>query len=133
MQQEKGVEQMIKKYFIAMATTTFIIIGGTGSVFASASMPTDQSNVEKIEQEEAGTEYYEIQPWLQQWFNFDRDVQQQSEEVSNNTETVDAEQLHAFEQEVLTLTNKEREKNGLAPFKLDTELSKVAREKSADM
>ncbi|MBM7716380.1 CAP domain-containing protein [Siminovitchia sp. FSL H7-0308] len=42
-------------------------------------------------------------------------------------------QLSAFEQKVVDLTNAERSKNGLAPLKVDLELSKVAREKSKDM
>ncbi|MED4690838.1 CAP domain-containing protein [Peribacillus frigoritolerans] len=42
-------------------------------------------------------------------------------------------ELSAFEQEVVKLTNAEREKQGLAALKIDTELSKVARIKSQDM
>ncbi|RST72979.1 sporulation protein [Siminovitchia acidinfaciens] len=42
-------------------------------------------------------------------------------------------QLSAYEQKVVELTNAERTKNGLAPLKIDVELSKVAREKSRDM
>ncbi|RWR04241.1 CAP domain-containing protein [Siminovitchia fortis] len=42
-------------------------------------------------------------------------------------------QLSAYEQKVVELTNAERAKNGLAPLKVDVELSKVAREKSRDM
>ncbi len=42
-------------------------------------------------------------------------------------------QLNAYEQEVINLTNQERAKHGLAPLKVDTALSKVAREKSLDM
>lgn len=42
-------------------------------------------------------------------------------------------ELSAFEQEVVKLTNAEREKQGLAALKIDTELSKVARAKSQDM
>ncbi len=42
-------------------------------------------------------------------------------------------QLSAFEQQVFDLTNQERTKNGLAPLKVDLDLSKVAREKSRDM
>jgi uncharacterized YkwD family protein len=38
-----------------------------------------------------------------------------------------------FEQEVIRLTNLEREKYGLAPLKLDSELAQVARKKSIDM
>ncbi|MET1179355.1 CAP domain-containing protein [Peribacillus simplex] len=42
-------------------------------------------------------------------------------------------ELSAFEQQVVKLTNAEREKQGLAALKIDTELSKVARIKSQDM
>ncbi|PAQ12729.1 hypothetical protein CD798_17835 [Bacillaceae bacterium SAOS 7] len=38
-----------------------------------------------------------------------------------------------FEQEVIRLTNVERQKNGLAPLETDWELCRVARYKSADM
>lgn len=41
--------------------------------------------------------------------------------------------VSAYEQKVVELTNQERAKNGLKPLALDTELSKVAREKSRDM
>lgn len=41
--------------------------------------------------------------------------------------------VSAYEQKVVELTNQERAKNGLKPLSLDTELSKVAREKSRDM
>ncbi len=51
---------------------------------------------------------------------------------SNDTESNDYE-VSAYEQEVLELTNAEREKQGLKPLTLDTELSKVARIKSEDM
>jgi len=44
-----------------------------------------------------------------------------------------SDQLSAYEQKVVELTNAERAKNGLAPLKIDNELSKVAREKSKDM
>ncbi|AIF42510.1 CAP domain-containing protein [Virgibacillus sp. SK37] len=52
------------------------------------------------------------------------------EEQTNQTQS---QQLSQFEQEVFELTNQERTKNGLAPLKVDVELSKVAREKSRDM
>ena len=42
-------------------------------------------------------------------------------------------EVSAFEQKVVELTNQERAKQGLPALKLDTELSKVAREKSSDM
>ncbi len=41
--------------------------------------------------------------------------------------------LLPFEQEVVNITNEERQKHGLAPLQVDGELSKVAREKSQDM
>jgi uncharacterized YkwD family protein len=41
--------------------------------------------------------------------------------------------VSAYEQKVVELTNQQRTKNGLKPLVLDTELSKVAREKSRDM
>ncbi|BAC12823.1 CAP domain-containing protein [Oceanobacillus iheyensis] len=53
--------------------------------------------------------------------NQDQQDQEQNEEVSQ------------FEQQVVELTNQEREKQGLQPLELDTELSKVAKEKSKDM
>src|SRR5699024_7204832 len=41
--------------------------------------------------------------------------------------------LHPFEQEVVDLTNQEREKQGLAPLEIDSELSVVSKDKSKDM
>ncbi|MGM7635277.1 CAP domain-containing protein [Bacillus sp. Hm123] len=41
--------------------------------------------------------------------------------------------LKAFEQQVVTLTNKERTKVGLPALQIDSQLSKVARKKSEDM
>lgn len=52
-------------------------------------------------------------------------------EPTQTTQTTSA--LSAYEQKVVDLTNQERAKNGLAALKVDTELSKVAREKSLDM
>lgn len=53
---------------------------------------------------------------------------EQTQEAANT-----ASQISAYEQKVIDLTNQERSKNGLKPLILDTELSKVAREKSKDM
>jgi uncharacterized YkwD family protein len=41
--------------------------------------------------------------------------------------------LNAYEQKVVDLVNAERQRNGLQPLKVDLELAKVARLKSADM
>ena len=55
------------------------------------------------------------------------------ENTNTNEESTTNGEVSAFEQEVLELTNAEREKQGLQPLTLDTELSKVARVKSEDM
>ncbi len=63
-------------------------------------------------------------------------LQHKQETASDNKKTEDkqaTEGLSAFEQQVVDLTNKEREKAGLKALKADTELSKVARAKSKDM
>jgi len=60
-------------------------------------------------------------------------TEQQSNQAKEQNEDSDSGQLNAFEQEVVTLTNQEREKNGLDPLKVDAELSVVARDKSQDM
>ncbi len=56
-----------------------------------------------------------------------------AEETEETTEQNQSSELSQFEQEVVELTNQERAKQGLSPLKIDTELSKVAREKSRDM
>lgn len=55
------------------------------------------------------------------------------EQQSNGEEQADKSELSEYEQEVVNLTNEEREKNGLEPLEIDKELSSVAREKSSDM
>ncbi|RKQ31368.1 CAP domain-containing protein [Oceanobacillus halophilus] len=58
-------------------------------------------------------------------------VPEQAEETEQE-QSADSE-LSQFEQEVVELTNQERAKHGLSSLQIDTELSKVAREKSRDM
>ncbi|RDW20355.1 sporulation protein [Oceanobacillus arenosus] len=63
-------------------------------------------------------------------------AQQPTQEQPAEQKTQDNNQnaaLSQFEQEVVELTNQERAKQGLSALKIDTELSKVAREKSNDM
>jgi uncharacterized YkwD family protein len=61
----------------------------------------------------------------------------QQQAPQQNAEKPAAEQnasaVSEFEKKVVELTNAERAKQGLAPLKLDEELSKVAKEKSKDM
>nr|WP_263326502.1 CAP domain-containing protein [Neobacillus sp. Marseille-Q6967] len=59
-------------------------------------------------------------------------VQQQPDAEAPTTAPT-AGTLSAYEQKVVELTNQERAKNGLAALKVDTVLSKMAREKSRDM
>ncbi|WP_339146298.1 MULTISPECIES: CAP domain-containing protein [unclassified Sutcliffiella] len=56
---------------------------------------------------------------------------QQNAEKPATEQTAGA--VSEFEKKVVELTNAERQKQGLAPLKLDEELSKVAKEKSKDM
>ncbi|KOS61603.1 hypothetical protein FJQ98_12730 [Lysinibacillus agricola] len=52
---------------------------------------------------------------------------------SQSTPSTTTSDVNAFEQEVVKLTNAERTKAGLAPFKTDDQLMAAAREKSQDM
>lgn len=54
-------------------------------------------------------------------------------EEKQQTESNKGDTLNQYEQEVVQLTNQERTKQGLKPFKVNDELSRVAREKSRDM
>ncbi|WP_249872790.1 CAP domain-containing protein [Oceanobacillus saliphilus] len=60
-------------------------------------------------------------------------VQQPVQKEEQPQKQEQSQQLSQFEQEVVELTNQERAKQGLPALKIDTELSKVAREKSRDM
>ncbi|WP_099157624.1 CAP domain-containing protein [Virgibacillus ndiopensis] len=61
-------------------------------------------------------------------------TQQPAEQQEQQSQAQEqSQQLSQFEQQVVELTNNEREKQGLEPLQIDVELSKVAREKSRDM
>ncbi|WP_373895357.1 CAP domain-containing protein [Virgibacillus natechei] len=85
--------------------------------------PTEAEQPEQKEEQPIKEEQSEA-PAPQQ-SNNNQEQQDQSQEQSQ--------QLSQFEQEVVELTNAEREKHGLSPLEIDTELSKVARDKSLDM
>src|SRR5699024_9393765 len=57
----------------------------------------------------------------------------EEEKESEKENQINDDQLNQFEGEVVKLTNLEREKLGLSSLKIDSDLSKVAREKSHDM
>lgn len=58
---------------------------------------------------------------------------QSGEAEAEEEDTSDDGQLNEFEKEVVSLTNDEREKNGLEPLEADGDLSVMARDKSKDM
>lgn len=88
------------------------MINGEAAPNTEAEAPAENQSSEEANQEEAGN----------------READQQNQE--NNRADGEVSQ---FEQEVVDLTNQEREKEGLAPLEIDTELSEVARAKSQDM
>lgn len=59
--------------------------------------------------------------------------QAEAKPAESKDSKAEAKNVSEFEQQVVTLVNEERAKEGLKPLELDTELSDVAREKSKDM
>lgn len=133
MHKRKGVERMSKRFFITMFAIACVWVGAGDHVFASATMPVDEQN--DAQQPSTERNNSSIDHWWNQWFpnQTEQEVEQVPGEEEPPTEEVSDQEISAFEQEVLTLTNVEREKNGLAPLQLDVKLSEVAREKSNDM
>ncbi|MFD2629401.1 CAP domain-containing protein [Oceanobacillus kapialis] len=89
----------------------------------------EEPKQEKPKQEEPKQE----QPAQEEQTEAPAPQQPVAEENKQADEQGQTSELSQFEQEVVELTNQERAKQGLAPLKIDTELSKVAREKSRDM
>ncbi|WJE16480.1 CAP domain-containing protein [Halobacillus sp. ACCC02827] len=91
--------------------------------------------VEQPKQEKVEAPKQEAQP--QEQPKQEAAPQQQSEQQAQPKAEQQNEQasseVSAFEKQVVELTNQEREKQGLAPLELDTELSAVAKDKSLDM
>ncbi|SFL93456.1 uncharacterized protein, YkwD family [Gracilibacillus orientalis] len=77
--------------------------------------------VEVPEQEEAKPE----EPSKED--NAQENTEEQTEETNQSSE------ISQFEEQVVALTNQERQKQGLSALEIDTELSKVAKQKSEDM
>ncbi|WP_227002582.1 CAP domain-containing protein [Salicibibacter kimchii] len=63
----------------------------------------------------------------------DEDEEEQQADDGQQKEVENDHELTNDEQEVINLTNEEREANGLSPLELDTELAEVATVKSEDM
>ena len=147
---------MFKQYIFIVGIIMIGWIGGTSGnqVEASASFGNDDANNGFTQNE---TPQYESNHWQQlmeqstnnQSVNHPKEYNQEwEEEKSEQNEQVQTEakdqdnekqeeandhDLHAFEQEVVELTNEEREKQGLTALEVDSELSVVAKDKSKDM
>ncbi|MGP4060696.1 CAP domain-containing protein [Halobacillus sp. H74] len=89
--------------------------------------PAEQeAPAEEQSKEEAPAEKPEAQPAPQE-------STEEAQPEENTQEEAAASEVSEFEKQVVELTNQEREKQGLAPLELDTELSGVAKDKSLDM
>ncbi|WP_371068943.1 CAP domain-containing protein [Sediminibacillus sp. JSM 1682029] len=89
----------------------------------------EQESAEQKQQTEAPSNEQAEQAQAPQQNNNEATAEESKQEQTENA----GQELNEFEQEVVELTNQERAKQGLDPLEIDTELSKVAREKSADM
>ncbi|TFJ91343.1 CAP domain-containing protein [Lentibacillus salicampi] len=92
----------------------------------------DESQQDKSEQDNSEEQAPDKQQ-EQQTEQSEAQAPQQSAEQQKQQDQSQSQQLSEFEQQVVELTNQERTAQGLDPLKVDTELSKVAREKSRDM
>lgn len=90
----------------------------------------DESEQRQDESEQQETEKQQEQQTEQPEAQTPQQPTEQQQEQQNQSQS---QQLSEFEQQVVELTNEERTAQGLEPLKVDTELSKVAREKSSDM
>ena len=90
--------------------------------------PQEEAPVEEEPKQEAPAPKPEAEPAPAPEQPAEEEVQQKE-----NTQEESTSEVSAFEKQVVELTNQEREKQGLAPLKLDTELSAVAKDKSLDM
>lgn len=147
---------MFKQSIVTASIITLGLIGGTSGnqVDASASVGNDQPNQSFNQNETTHNEWNSWQEFMKQ-FNDRYSINEQkghgtevkeennvqNENVQSEEQNKDVEKqkdendnnLHPFEQEVVELTNQEREKQGLAPLEIDSELSLVSKDKSKDM
>ncbi|SFB16331.1 uncharacterized protein, YkwD family [Lentibacillus halodurans] len=90
----------------------------------------DNSEQQQDQSEQQETDKQEEQPAEQPEAQTPQQPAEGQQEQQNQSQS---QQLNEFEQQVVELTNEERTAQGLEPLEVDTELSKVAREKSRDM
>ncbi|MFC7063266.1 CAP domain-containing protein [Halobacillus seohaensis] len=96
---------------------------------APVEQPADQQPTQK---EQQTTEAPQEQP-AEEETTEEQPTEEATQEETNTEQAETSSEVSAFEQQVVELTNEERAKEGLAPLKLDTELSGVAKDKSLDM
>ncbi|MFJ7636866.1 CAP domain-containing protein [Peribacillus sp. NPDC097264] len=151
---QKVLEQYLAKYNIAMPTSHFAFqqlvqqvqltpeakAETPEEVAAPEAQPEATEEVTAPEAQPEATEEVtapEAQPEATEEVTAPEAKPETTEEVTtektNEEQKETSSELSAFEQEVVTLTNAERAKQGLAALEIDTELSKVARAKSQDM
>lgn|SRR5690625_2559824 len=99
---------------------------------------TEKEQPNKEQSDDQAQEETEVEQPKQEQPEQEQPVQQtpaepEAQEQTEQQNQQESQQLSQFENEVVTLTNQERAKNGLAPLQIDEELSVVAREKSNDM
>ena len=143
---------MWKKVSAVLLLSTTLMFGGLSSVSADASVTNEAKPVQvysniywSMNDGFKNLSCDHLSDYFHELFNQEQ-VQEEngdaSEEAPQEPEVEQpeqdqtdgqVEQLSQFEQEVVDLTNVEREKNGLEPLKADKELSRVAREKSNNM
>jgi len=114
-----------KKWTIVSGVSLAVLFGGVTNVGASA---TDVVQSQDTAQHEDSSD---------SMLNINQQVTDVEKEdiTKDNDQSSEAEKtsLSAYEEKVVELTNKEREKQGLQDLKIDEELSKVAKDKSTDM
>lgn len=115
---------------------TMSVIAGTivlGSVTAVNAQPSNYKNYYKTNNYTSNYTKPQNKPQ-----NSDTPINNNTTTDKNNQDKVEQNQtttgnVSSVESEVLRLVNIERQKNGLSPLKMSTELSNVARKKSQDM
>src|SRR5699024_10438360 len=93
----------------------------------------NQQDVEKPENEDPHYEEIENETPETPAQNSQNPESNADEQQTNAEEQAGTSKLSEYEQEIVNLTNEEREKNGLEPLEIDKELNSVARKKSSDM
>lgn len=93
----------------------------------------EQKQEQKQDKKQEQKQPEQTQEKPEQTENTEAPAEQPTADKQEQQDQGQSQALNEYEQQVVDLTNKEREKQGLSPLKVDNELAKVAREKSNDM